>query len=153
MSLFFMLPKGGTYISYQVTDEAIISTAPEGETVDLWVIFQANGTVFDRVDLGVGGTSLTESDTSPWSTDDTEDGVGKHIRINHVSGVNAYDGSTPAENVWDQISDSNILVFQDPDTSGPYDRQSTYTIELSLDGGSTTHDTMTLTVNLVNEGP
>ncbi len=149
-----MAARGVFVATYQLSTTAIHGIAPEGETSDADLIYNTDGTVQEKRDLGAGGTSTTTSESSPWSNDPAEDGTGHHVRIaSHDSGVNRYlqPGSIPT--AWLALSSQRVFEWRDTDTTGPYDASSTYTVELSDDGGSSVLDSMTLTIRLENEGP
>ena len=148
-----MAARGFFVPTYQLSNTAINSTSPEGETSDAILIYNTDGTVQERRDQAGGGTALSTSESSPWSDKPGEDGTGHHIRIaSHDSGANRYTG-TPSIGSWTVLSSVVDFNFQDPDTTGPYDATSTYTIELSEDGGSNVLDSMTLSIRLQNAGP
>ena len=138
--------------TYQLpSTESINSTAPEGETSDAQYIFNTDGTIQERKDNAVGGTTLSTSASSPWSDDPAEDGVGKYVRMTYLGGD--ADRRTDALGTgWLQLNSQRIFTFQESDTGGPYSYTPTYTVDISLDG-STVHDTQTLSVTLGNEGP
>ena len=131
--------------------ETIISTAPEGQTSDAQYIFNTDGSIQERHDLSIGGTSLTTSASSPWSTDPSEDGVDKYVRLVFQSGG----GDRRTDSIgdgWVLLTSQRIYVFQNSGTEGPYSDATVYKVDISLDG-STIHDTQDLTVNLDNAGP
>jgi hypothetical protein len=129
--------------------ETITSTAPEGATSDAQYWFNTTGSITERRDLAVGGTEDTT--TENWSTDPAEDGTGVSVKLVYATGT---DRRTDAlGDGWLILTSQRKFTFQNPGTAGPYSDASTYTVALSLDGGATTHDTQTLTVNLDNAGP
>lgn len=141
-------------ITYKLDDFAINSTSPEGSASDADAIFNTNGSIQERRDLALGGTSLSTSEASPWSDDPSEDGTGHHIRLaSHDTGSNRFVAGTLVLGTWYALSTLRQFEFQDSDTNGPYDGTSTYTFELSDDGGSTVLDSCTATIRLQNEGP
>ena len=102
-----------------------------------------------------GGGSTTDADP-PWSSLHPNETTTWHVRLaSHDTGTNRYTG-TPALGTWTEISAAAVPTFdhlwspgggpQGPDVS-------TYTYELSSDGGSTVHDSMTLTVSLSIDSP
>lgn len=133
--------------------EIILSTAPEGQTSDAQYIFNTDGTIQERRDLAVGGTSLTTSASSPWSTDPSEDGTGKYVKcVYNATGSTADYRTDVLGNGWLLLTSQRIFTFQNPDTSGPYETTAFYDVSISLDG-STVHDTQLLEVSLDNAGP
>lgn len=132
--------------SYSLEDDTIISTEQEGNSPSCTYTFNTDGSI-DEGGVGSGTTS------NVWSNDPGEDGSGHHVRIvSNDSGVDAYVPGS-AYGTWVALTSTPVFTFTDADTTGPYNRQSTYTFALSDDGGSTTLDTMTLTVFLANDGP
>lgn len=142
---------GAGNIIYQVADDTVTSLAPEGQTSDMIYFFTTAGLIRETIDLAVGGTQTNAATITPWSDDGAEDGVGKYIRCSNV--VTGIDRRTDAiGTAFVQLNTQRNFTFQVPDTEGPYNEISTYTIDLSLDG-TTVHDTMLLTVILDNQGP
>lgn len=139
------------FVTYQVAPTELISSeSPEGEASDAQYIFNTSGLIQERRDLSAGGTALTTSSGSPWSDDPIEDGTGKFIKLVHATGT---DRRTDAlGNGFIELNSQRIFTFRNPDTTGPYSGNSTYTVTLSLDG-STDFDTQTLTITLANAGP
>ena len=139
--------------TYKMDNLTISSNAPEGQTSDAILRFKSNGIVEEIRDNTGGTTTTTDSEASPWSDLPGEDGSSHHVRlVSHDSGTNRYTG-TPTLGTWTALTSDIDFDFQDPDTTGPYSGQSTYTFALSDDGGSTTLDTLVATINLDNEGP
>ncbi len=151
MSIRSMLVAGRFPATYQLAPTELISSeSPEGQASDAVYFFNTDGTIQERRDLSVGGTSLTTSAGSPWSDLPTEDGTGKFIKLVHATGT---DRRTDAlGNGFLLLTSQRIFTFRNPDTSGPYSGSSTYDVTLSLDG-STDHDAQTLTITLGNAGP
>ena len=131
-------------------NESIVSTSPEGQASDAQYIFNTNGTIQERRDDAVGGTTLTTSASSPWSNDPAEDGVGKYVRIS--LGTPSDDRTDAIGTAFVQLNTQRIYTFQNPDTAGPYTTNNDYTVDISLNG-TTVHDTQTLNVQLDNAGP
>ena len=133
--------------TFQLSNTAINRSVAEGVAPTKILRYNTDGTVQE-----VGGGTTT-SESSPWSDRNGEDGTGHHIRIaSHDTGTNRYTGA-PTIGTWTALSSLVDFDFLNSDTTGPYTDVSTYTIELSDDAGSTTLDSMTLTVTLSNDGP
>jgi len=142
---------GAGNIIYQVADDTTTSLAPEGQTSDLVYRFLTDGRIRETLDQAVGGVLTFDATITPWSDDGAEDGVGKYIRCsNAITGTNRRTDAIGTAFV--QLNTQRDFTFQEPTTGGPYSDVSTYTIDLSLDGAAV-HDTMTLTVQLDNQGP
>jgi hypothetical protein len=124
--------------TYQLSNASISDSVAEGNAPAVALVY---------------GTDGSASAGGPWSDSNLEDGTGHHISIaSHDSGDLKYTG-TPTIGTWAALSSTVTFNFVDSDTTGPYSRLSTYTIELSDDGGSTVLDSMTLSVTLTNDGP
>ena len=149
LSLFGAALAGlGRGFTYALADDTVVSTSPDGELSDLVYSLNTDGTITETIDLAIGGTQVNTSTVSPWSDRLGEDGTLHHARIaSNDSGTNRYTG-TPTMTTWTALTSDIDFDFVGVTTTGPDSDTSTYTLELSDDGGSTVLDSMTLTVQL-----
>jgi len=156
MSLFFQLMKAGESFAalYQLLDGSITATSASSTNCDANLIFNPDGTI-DKYQDSEGGGATTAFSGSPWSNDPAEDGTGHHIRITGPdTGTDRYEGVSPTYTTWTALSSTVNFNFDWAPGGGPQGPDvSTYTIELSDDGGSTVLDSMTLTVSLSIASP
>ena len=128
---------------YRLDNLSITGSDASGGNATAELIFDDWGIVFEKNDKDADPpwSSLHPNETTTW-----------HVRLaSHDTGTNRYTG-TPTLGTWTEISAAAVPTFdhlwspgggpQGPDVS-------TYTYELSSDGGSTVHDSMTLTVKIL----
>ena len=130
--------------------EVINSNALEGEVCNAQYRWNSDGTIQEQRE-NLGSNPVTTSASSPWSTNPSETGSGKFVRMGNANtGTNRRTDALGTGFV--ELTSQRVYTFENPSTSGPFTDASVYTVDLSLDG-ITVHDTQELTVNLDNQGP
>lgn len=140
-------------ITRSLEDLTLTATAASGNPATADMLFDDDGGR-RKFQSNSGGGSTT--DAGEWSSLDPNETETWHVRLaSHDTGTDRYTG-TPTLGTWTEISAAGTPTFdhvwspgggpQGPDVS-------TYTYELSSDGGSTVHDSMTLTVSLSIDSP
>lgn len=102
--------------------------------------------------ISESGGSFVAAKIGNWSSAATsETGAGVHVRVSYVSGDAVY-SSGAGLGTWLALTSDRNWVFQQ--SVDEFDSLTgVYNVELSLDGGSTVHDSATLNITLRNDGP
>lgn len=137
---------GSTAITYQATASNISSNDDDGDNCTGELLYNTSGAVNKiREDwlTGFANISLT-----PWASGTPD--AGWYVRVKYVSGAAVYTSGSGL-NSWLALSSNRnwLFAFQD---AGEAEAVGTYSVEISDDGGSTTHDgpnnfTVTLHIN------
>ncbi len=146
-------PSSSIPIVYQLADIAIVGSEEDGFTATADLIFDADGGRRKFQSTGVGGT--TTDANPPWSSLHPAETATWHVRLaSHDTGINRYVGA-PTLGTWTEITGAGQPTFDYAyiDTGPSGLDESRYTLELSDDGGSTVHDSMTLIVQLSISSP
>ena len=101
------------------------------------------------------GSGSTTDHGEWWSThpDSNNPGDDYHVRITHQTGANRMVNTDMTEAAWESIATDRIAYFNYAGEVGPNFDVSTYLVEFSSDGGTSTDDSYTLTVTLTNASP
>lgn len=142
-----------TGVEYKLDDLTIVGSEADGFTARARLIFDDDGGRRKFQSTGVGGST---TDAPPaWSSLHPNEITTWHVRLaSHDTGVDRYD-TPPNVGTWTEISAvaTPTFSFSYIDTGPSGLDESTYTLELSSDGGSTVFDSMTLTVHLSIDSP
>ena len=141
MSLFFLLKGGGTVFTDENVDGItnISSTEDDGNETNAELRVNTNGTWARAEETDV--MTLTETALTVWGG--TAGPIGTwHMRVVFISGDDTHDVGGNALNTWIDITTAgpNTWAWESSGTSGPQVETGTYSVEISDDGGSTTHD-------------
>lgn len=141
---------GAENVTYQAVGPGLTSSDEEGFTPHAVLYYDADGGVRKFTESSGFGTT---ADAGEWSSAHPGEtgGASYAVRVRHVSGTDTYavgDGL----NTWVSLGSNRSWRFNGP-TSGFNVEVGGYEVDLSLDGGSTVHDTDPFTVSLTNNGP
>ncbi len=137
---------GGQGASYSVQGVgSYTSSENDGETVNSEIQFDVDGGIRRRTETE--NLTLFYTDYDPgWSSlePDETDSASWHVKITFDSGTDLRSGGM-ANDTWTQLSTAPVMLFAS--TAGGEDtRAGVYTVSLSDDGGSTTHDSKQITI-------
>lgn len=154
MTVRAMMLGARTKAIYQLDDLSISGSEASSFAATADMLLDADGGRRKFQSNSSGGT--TTDANPPWSSLHPNETATWHARIvSHDTGTNRYIGS-PAIGTWQEINAPGNPTFDfswQPGVGPQGPDVSTYTIALSDDAGSTTFDTMTLTVTLSIDSP
>jgi hypothetical protein len=128
------------------------ATSPFNQDTDATFHYDSNGGTRKRTDDFIGGSTIVQAED--WASDhpNHSNGFSTSVRITHSTGGNRATETSESLGVWYDLSVNRTWPFKWP-WSGPGNDISTYTVDISLDGGSTVHDSGILTFNAQQATP
>jgi hypothetical protein len=128
-------------VVFQVPLTGLSAQAPSTQAVDAILYYDPDGGVRKSIDQSVGGQIV--SDVGDWCSrhPNYDQGASWSVRVTHSTGSNRHN-SGDSLNTWYDLSIGRLWAFRwNPGGAGPQGPDlSTYLVELSNDGGSTTYD-------------
>ncbi len=148
MSLFFLLPASGIKGAFDISsiDGTVQANDEDGQTVT----GNIQVTIVGAVDWTGDIFGTTESDDW-WLPNGTVSGTW-HVRLSYSSGDPIY-SSGSGLGTWLELSSNRTWNFSKASVGGPDTDSGDYTLAFSDDAGSTTHDSVTITINLNEQAP
>ena len=143
---------GGAVIDLQPTATTLNNNDVSSGSISCTVYHDRDGSIRKRLESA--GSQNTTANGS-WATPPdviTTAGDNKHVQVTHTGGTNRYSSGSGLGSWIEQNADLS-WTFLFAGASGPATDQSTYLVEVSYDGGATTYDSFTYTINLDNLSP